>query len=96
MIIPDVINGAFEGGAGLLVWLNIKQLFKDKITNGIHWAPTLTFNVRGFWNLYYYSYLHQPFSFWGGVNMVTANTIWVGMAVYYNRRARKGAKNATY
>lgn len=84
----DLVNGSYELFAGALVWLNIRQIYRDKRVLGIHIVPTAAFASWGFWNLYYYPFLNQWLSFTGGVVMVTMNTIWISMAIYYERLAK--------
>lgn len=87
MLVPDTINGLFEGIGSILIWLNIRQLYRDKQTKGVHIAPILFWVLWGFWNLFYYPHLNQWLSFAGGVSVVTANTVWIGQMVYYRRGA---------
>ena len=83
---PDTINGLFEfAGAGFLS-LNVIKMYKDKILKGYNWWATVFFTSWGLWNLYYYPYLDQWFSFWGGCAIVFVNTIWIGQIIYYSRR----------
>ena len=72
------------------MWINVKSIIKDKETKGIHWLPMVFFNLWGFWNIYYYRFLFQPISFYGGINMTLANTTWVTLAIYYMHKKNKG------
>jgi len=80
---PDYINGLFEfcGAAFLLV--NVVKMYRDKQLKGYHWLPTVFFTSWGLWNLYFYPYLEQWFSFAGGIAIVTVNAIWLGQTFYY-------------
>lgn len=80
---PDIINGIFELGGGMLMWLSIMKLHKDKIVKGVHWAPVMFFALWGFWNLYFYPSLNQWYSFVAGIILVTTNTVWVLQLMYY-------------
>lgn len=84
----DLINGLFELGGGIVLWLNVWKLYKDKQIKGVHWTPVLFFGLWGYWNLYYYPSLDQWFSFWGGVFVTLANTVWFIQMVYYLNRKR--------
>ena len=84
----DFINGSFELMAGTLLLVNCWKLHKDKRVRGVSIFVTAFFGLWGFWNLYYYPSLNQTASFIGGIMVVFANTLWVGMAVYYERIAR--------
>ena len=82
----DIINGSFELLGAFFLMLNVKQLYKDKKLNGVHWLPTVFFTSWGFWNLYYYPSLNQWFSFYGGLCIVIVNTFWLLQIIYYSRR----------
>ena len=86
MNIPDIINGTFEAIAGIIMLLNIRQVYHDKKVRGISMASCLFFLLWGYWNLYYYPQLEQWFSVVGGVILVTTNTIWVGMMMHYIKK----------
>jgi len=88
MTTPDIINASFEGIAGLLIWLNVLRLHKDKKIQGVHWLPTTVFVMWGFWNLYYYPHLSQYLSFIGGLLVVSANTVWLGQIIFYSLKEK--------
>jgi hypothetical protein len=87
---PDLINGLFECFGGLLLCRNCVQLYRDKMIRGVTWPVTLFFAAWGFWNCFYYPHLDQWLSFSGGLVIVSANTVWVTMAIFYTRRERRG------
>ena len=86
---PDIINGMFELFGSVLLWRNVWQLYKDKQVKGVHWNATAFFAAWGYWNLYYYPSLEQWWSFWGGVSIVIANTIWLLQMIYYINKGIK-------
>ncbi len=92
MTTPDLVNGLFESIGGLMVWLNVKQIVKDKAVKGVHWLPTMFFTSWGYWNLYYYPHLNQWLSFLGGLVIVSGNTAWVAMMVKYWNSNKKENK----
>jgi hypothetical protein len=79
----DIINGLFELGSGLLCYLNIHRLLKDKQVQGVSWIPTTMFTLWGAWNLYYYPSLGQFFSMAGAVSIFMANLWWLWLVFYY-------------
>jgi len=85
MSLPDFINGGFEFLGSIVLWRNVVQLYRDKMTRGVHWSATGFFMAWGYWNLYYYPSLDQWWSFAGGVSIVIANTVWLGQMFYYGR-----------
>lgn len=82
----DLINGLFELISGLLCFINIFRLIKDKDIKGISWIPTTFFTLWGAWNLYYYPSLGQTLSFIGGLSIFVSNIIWVFLVFYYKFR----------
>jgi len=79
----DSANAIFEGGGALLLLLNIRCLLRDKKVVGISLAPVLFWTLWGYWNLFYYPHLGQWWSFVGGLGVVAANTVWLGLAWKY-------------
>ena len=80
---PDIINAVFEGGGAIILWRNIQFLYKHKIVRGVSACTTAFFMLWGYWNLYYYPSLNQWLSFYAGIGITIANTIWVTQMVYY-------------
>jgi hypothetical protein len=85
----DIINSLFEGGGAALLTLNVRRLYRDKTLSGVSIFPTIWWNLWGFWNVYYYRALHQSLSWVAGLAVVTLNTIWVVLALFYGVRARR-------
>lgn len=82
-MLPDFVNGLFElCGAGF-IYLHIRQVRKDKSVKGVSIPATVFFAAWGFWNLFYYPHLGQWLSFTGGLAIVTANTVWIGLMLKY-------------
>jgi uncharacterized membrane protein YfcA len=85
----DMINGIFELIGGLLLVLNCIRLHESKKVVGVSTLPVIFFSSWGLWNLYYYPSLGQWFSFFGGVLIVSVNTVWLAMCFYYRRKSRE-------
>jgi hypothetical protein len=77
MNLPDLVNGLFEGLGAALILMNVRQLRRDRVVRGVHWAPTVFFAAWGLWNLFYYPHLSQWLSFAGGCGIVAANAWWL-------------------
>lgn len=82
----DIVNGVFEFVGGILLWVNVRQLRKDKEFKGISILPTTFFMTWGYWNLYFYPSVGAWWSFFGGLNVVVANTVWVILMFKYRKR----------
>ena len=80
---PDVINGTFEFLGAAVMTLSVRQVLKDKMVRGLHWAPCVFFGAWGWWNLFYYPSLDQWFSLAGGVTLVCVETVWLILLVRY-------------
>ena len=86
----DIINGIFEIVGGILNWINVLKLYKDKQIKGVYYPAWIFFAAWGMWNIWYYSSLGQWFSFTGGLVIVSANVAWVIMAIYFMNKYKKG------
>ena len=85
LITPDHLNGCFETTGAIVTWFNVKRLLHDKMLMGIYWPTQAFFSSWGIFNLWYYSSLNQPFSFWGGLVLALGNITWVVLAIYYTQ-----------
>ncbi|HQS59946.1 MAG: hypothetical protein B7Y56_03320 [Gallionellales bacterium 35-53-114] len=94
MIAADLINGSFELLAGLFVLNHCRVLYAHKEARGVSLARVAFFTLWGFWNLYYYPTLQQPLSFYGGLFVVAANAVYLGMMFRY--RAKLVDEHETY
>jgi hypothetical protein len=88
----DHINGLFEFCGGLLLWTNVRALYRAKEFKGVAIIPTAFFGAWGVWNLYFYPSLNQWYSFFGGLNIVLANLTWVGQMIYYGSGAKRAQR----
>ncbi len=88
--VADIANGLFEFFGGLVVWLNVRRLVRDRGYAGVNWMVAAFFSCWGFWNLYYYPSLGQWWSFAGGLAIVSANTVWLVMALRYGPLVKAG------
>ena len=84
-MIFDLINGAFETLAGVFVLNHCRVLVKDKAVAGVSILSVAFFTAWGVWNLWYYPALGQTASFLGGLVVVAANLVYVGLLLRYSR-----------
>ena len=89
MKIPDLINSLFEFTSGVFLWNSFRILMKHKAVRGYSILTVAFFSLWGYWNLFYYPHLEQWLSFFGGINVVLPNSLWVIFAIYYTRRNKK-------
>jgi hypothetical protein len=87
-VTPDIVNAVFEGGGAVLLCANIRRLYCDKRLAGVSLVPTVWWNIWGVWNVYFYHAIGTPLSFFAGIGVLVANTVWVALALYYARRRR--------
>jgi hypothetical protein len=85
MMLPDLINSAFEAIGGLFILNHCRVLYRDKQVKGVSKLSTAVFFVWGIWNLFYYPHLDQWASFAGGLVIVSGNCLWLGMMLHYAR-----------
>jgi hypothetical protein len=85
----DIVNGSFELGGGMLMWLNVAAIRRDKCIRGVSLIPCLLFTAWGWWNIYYYGHLSQWASWTGGIILVLANTVWIYHAWKYRNNNKE-------
>ena len=83
----DICNGLFEAIGGLLILNHCRAVLRDKAVAGVSIFSTAVFGVWGVWNLYYYPLLGQWCSFTGGLVIVAANAMWIGLMLKYRKPA---------
>lgn len=91
MTAPDIINGSFELLGGFFILLSILRLYKDKKVRGVSVVHVAFFWAWGVWNVFYYPHLGQLASTIGAWIVLTANTVWTGMLIYYRLREKHAA-----
>lgn len=82
----DLFNGLFEAVGAVFVWLDVRQLYRDKIVRGVYWPARVFFAAWGLWNLYYYPSLQQIWSFTGGIALVAGSIAWFALFTWYRTR----------
>lgn len=87
---PDLINGLFESFGALLVFNHCRVTLRDRDVKGVSILSSALFTTWGLWNLWYYPFLDQWFSFLGTCLLVTANTLWVILLVHFKHRTADG------
>jgi hypothetical protein len=78
-VTPDLINAMFELCGGFFILLHCKAVLQDKTVAGVSVLAVIFFTLWGYWNLYYYPSLGQYLSFYAGVFIMIANTMWLGL-----------------
>jgi hypothetical protein len=84
----DFTNGLFEFFAALFILNHCRVLFADKQAKGVSKMSTGFFFLWGLWNIFYYPGLGQWWSFAGGLFVVAANCLWLGLMLHYERRRK--------
>ena len=83
----DAVNGTFELSAGFFVLNHCRVLREHKEVRGVSMLSIGFFTLWGLWNPCYYSALQQPISFYGGLFVVAANALYLGMFAHYRSLA---------
>jgi uncharacterized membrane protein YfcA len=89
----DNINGIYEFLGGFFILLHCIRLRKHKKVRGVSIVSVTFFASWGVWNLYYYPSLGQWCSFAGGLGIVLANALWIGLMIHYIRKERKAKRD---
>lgn len=85
---PDQFNGCLEFACSFFLWANVLAAFRDKDIKGVSPYSTAFFLSWSFWNLWWYPYLHQLYSFLGAILVVVPQSVWLGQLIYYRRKHR--------
>lgn len=85
---PDQINALFEFCGAVFILNHCRVLFKAKQVAGVSLLSTAFFFLWGVWNVFYYPHLDQWYSFYAGLCITAANTLWIVMLVHYSRKKR--------
>lgn len=83
---PDMINALFEFSGGLFILNHCRAVLKHKTVAGVSVISVIFFTLWGIWNLVYYPHLNQMLSFYAGIFITVANTLWIALMVYYKRK----------
>jgi len=89
---PDLINGLFEAFAGLFVLNHCRVLLRDRAVAGVSIASVAFFTLWGVWNLWFYPNLGQLWSLVGGVFVVVANALYVGLLIRFAAQKNKESR----
>lgn len=86
---PDLVNGLFEFIGGVLLWLNVRRLWRDRRVAGVSPLPVVFWTAWGLWNLWFYPMVGCWWSFAGGLFVVAANAAWLVLLAIVWRTARR-------
>ena len=81
----DAVSGAFSTLSGFMLWNNVRMLYKHKKVKGMSILTVCFFTTWGFWNLYYFPFLKQWWTFAGGFVILSANVVWVYLSLRYRK-----------
>lgn len=79
----DIINAMFQFASAIFILNNCRVLYNDKQVRGVSVASVAFFFAWGVWNLIFYPTLGQTYSFYAGVIVVMANSMWLYLMMYY-------------
>lgn len=94
-ITPDHINAFFECSGLFFVFPSIIALYRTKSAEAISLWTVFFFTSWGFWNMWYYPSLGQFWSGVGAYGVAGANSIWLGLIIYYKKFYAKRKPTST-
>ena len=83
---PDMINGSFEFVGGLSIFNHCRVVLEHKEVKGVSVLSTIFFLSWSVWNVFFFPHMELWFSFYGGLFMLAANVLWVGLLIKYYRK----------
>ena len=81
--VNDLINGSFEAVGGVLIWLNVVAIRRDKQVKGVNLWAWIFYSVWAGLGLFYYACFGQWVSFAGDAVIMLGNVAWVCLALKY-------------
>lgn len=79
----DLGNALFEGVGAILIWLNVRALWRDRVVRGVNPWVTVFWTAWGAWNAaVYYPGLEQPLSWAAGTALALGSMSWLGLLVW--------------
>lgn len=84
--VSDKINSGFEFAGGFFTIFHILQVLHDKSVSGLSLYTITFFVIWGYWNVYYYKSIKQPWSLRATYFITFMNTIWLALLIYYKMK----------
>jgi len=84
----DQINGSFELVSGFMATINIIKLWEHKKLKGVSVIPAIFYVIWGFFNLFFYSSLNLPLSYYCGIFITSTNLCWVILYFYFKYKEK--------
>lgn len=81
----DPVNAFFEFASSFFLLISVFKVHREKRVAGISYIHVGFFALWGVWNLFYYPYLGQSYSFYAGIFLVIVNVTYFGQLVYYDK-----------
>ena len=82
----DLANALFEAGGSIFILNHARVLFQQKLVRGVSMLSVFFFSCWGVFNIFYYSHLEQQFSWYAGIAVLIANSIYLSMLFHYRKK----------
>ncbi len=82
----DAVTCAFESGASVLAWINVRAIYRDKKVHGIWWPGMVFFLCWGFWSLFLYPAMGFHFAQIALAVRLLGHGTWFAFVLYYGRK----------
>jgi hypothetical protein len=82
----DLANAFFEGCGSIFILNHARVLFNQKLVRGVSILSVFFFSCWGIFNIFYYQHLEQQFSWYAGIAVLIANSIYLGMIIHYRSK----------
>jgi hypothetical protein len=80
------MNAVFEVCGSVAVWMNFVAMVRDRGYAGTRLPMMVFFTSWGFWNLFFYSGLHQELSYYASIFLTSGNCAVVWAMAYFGRK----------
>jgi hypothetical protein len=82
----DLVTSIFSAGGAVCLFFHCYALLRDKDVKGVSFVPVWWWFAWGVWNLYYYSALNQPWSFYTSILVLVLTIVRLCLMIHYKRR----------
>jgi len=83
---PDLINGTLEFVCSIMLWLDVRAVWRARGAAGVSIGARVFFWFWSVWNLWWYPHLGQYISAAGAVAVMLPQTLWLFLLVSFHKR----------
>jgi hypothetical protein len=87
-MVEDIVNSGFHLGAAIFTFYNCWIAYQQKEVKGVSKLTVVFMITWGVWNLYYFTAINQPFTWYMNIVIMSANALWLILAMRYSNKEK--------